>query len=232
MQDKEKWYIQYKVQLVISVIVGVIAAIYKVIKGSGLHDSAFYGLGIAFFAFLGLILLLGVIEVVEGSDKKTADTLDRFIKENEFSEKNVSQTGVATSFQETFEVPGAYYHRTSIAKVANLNPDWRKTCKTLVKAGKVNKKIYRFERTTKAAELVEEPDNRHDKNAVMVKIDGETVGYISTEENLHVKDILKNKQVEEISATITGGEYKTIISEEQMIKDKTGPYVTVKIRYR
>ena len=102
----------------------------------------------------------------------------------------------------------------------------------MIKAGKANQKIYRFDRTTKTAELVEEPNNPHDKNAVMVIVDGEKIGYIGADENLHVKSILKSKTIKSISATITGGEYKTIISESDMIKNQSGPFVTVKICYR
>ena len=100
--------------------------------------------------------------------------------------------------------------------MATPNPDWRKNCKSLIKAGKANQKIYRFDRTTKTAVIV----------------DGEKIGYIGADENLHVKSILKSKTIKSISATITGGEYKTIISESDMIKNQSGPFVTVKICYR
>ena len=174
--------------------------------------------------------------ILPENEKQAAGALDKFIEGKESVERNTVQKSIlskdATHLQETFEIPGAYYHRTSIAKVATPNPDWRKNCKSLIKAGKANQKIYRFDRTTKTAELVEEPNNPHDKNAVMVIVDGEKIGYIGADANLHVKSILKSKTVKSISATITGGEYKTIISESDTIKDKTGPYVTVKIQYQ
>lgn len=227
------WYVEYKSQLIISGIAGGLFALYRVICGATIGSAIEYGAGTAILVFIGLLLLTGIVETTE---KETATALDKFTEKKESAERNTVQKSIlskdATRLQETFEIPGAYYHRTSIAKVANPNPDWKKTCKSLIKAGKANQKIYRFERTTKAAELVEEPNNPHDKNAVMVIVDGEKIGYIGADENLHVKSILKSKTVKSISATITGGEYKTIISESDMIKDKTGPYVTVKIQYQ
>ena len=134
--------------------------------------------------------------------------------------------------EESFDLPGTHYHKASIAKVADINPDWRKTCKALINAGKENKKIYRFLRTTKKAELVKEPDNPHDKNAVMVLVDGEKVGYISADENLHVIDIMDSGAIEEVSATISGGSYKIVYSEDEIKKGESGPYVEVKVKYK
>ena len=227
------WYVEYKSQLIISGIAGGLFALYRVICGATIGAAIEYGAGTAVLVFIGLLLLTGIFGTTE---KETATTLDKFIEEKESAERNTVQKSTlpkdATRLQETFEIPGAFYHRTSIAKVANPNPDWRKSCKSLIKAGKANQKIYRFERTTKTAELVEEPNNPHDKNAVMVIVDGEKIGYIGADENLHVKSILKSKTIKSISATITGGEYKTIISESDMIKNQSGPFVTVKICYR
>ena len=232
-QEDIMWYVEYKSQLIISGIAGGLFALYRVICGATIGAAIEYGAGTAVLVFIGLLLLTGIFGTTE---KETATTLDKFIEEKESAERNTVQKSTlpkdATRLQETFEIPGAFYHRTSIAKVANPNPDWRKSCKSLIKAGKANQKIYRFERTTKTAELVEEPNNPHDKNAVMVIVDGEKIGYIGADENLHVKSILKSKTIKSISATITGGEYKTIISESDMIKNQSGPFVTVKICYR
>ena len=227
------WYVEYKSQLIISGIAGGLFALYRVICDATIGAAIEYGAGTAVLVFIGLLLLTGIFGTTE---KETATALDKFIEEKESAERNTVQKSIlskdATCLQETFEIPGAFYHRTSIAKVANPNPDWKKTCKSLIKAGKANRKIYRFDRTTKTAELVEEPNNPHDKNAVMVIVDGEKIGYIGADENLHVKSILKSKTIKSISATITGGEYKTIISESDMIKNQSGPFVTVKICYR
>ena len=227
------WYVEYKSQLIISGSAGGLFALYRVICGATIGSAIEYGAGTAVLVFIGLLLLTGIFGTTE---KETATALDKFIEEKESSEKNTVQKSIlskdATRLQETFEIPGAFYHRTSIAKVANPNPDWRKSCKSLIKAGKANQKIYRFERTTKTAELVEEPSNSHDPNAVMVTVEGEKVGYISADEALHVKEIMRQHCLKSVTAVITGGEYKTITPDAEMIKNQSGPFVTVKICYR
>ena len=79
---------------------------------------------------------------------------------------------------------------------------------------------------------MEEPDNAHDPNAVMVTVEGEKVGYISADEVPHIKEILHQHDLKEVAATITGGEYKTITPDAEMIKNQNGPFVTVNIRYQ
>lgn len=227
------WYVEYKSQLIISGIAGGLFALYRVICGATIGAAIEYGAGTAVLVFIGLLLLTGIFGTTE---KETATALDKFIEEKESAERNTVQKSTlpkdATRLQETFEIPGAFYHRTSIAKVANPNPDWRKSCKSLIKEGKANRKIYRFERTTKTAELVEEPSNSHDPNAVMVTVEGEKVGYISADEALHVKEIMRQHCLKSVTAVITGGEYKTITPDAEMIKNQSGPFVTVKICYR
>lgn len=69
--------------------------------------------------------------IVPENEKQAATALDKFIEGKESVERNTVQKSIlskdAIHLQETFEIPGAYYHRTSIAKVATPNPDWRKT---------------------------------------------------------------------------------------------------------
>ena len=241
MQNKKSW------TFIAAGICGVgFAAYYYFEQGLEISLSIASGALMGALSYLGICFLYGMVAgaaesvfhkgIVPENEKQAATALDKFIEGKESVERNTVQKSIlskdASHLQETFEIPGAYYHRTSIAKVATPNPDWRKNCKSLIKAGKANQKIYRFDRTTKTAELVEEPNNPHDKNAVMVIVDGEKIGYIGADENLHVKSILKSKTIKSISATITGGEYKTIISESDMIKNQSGPFVTVKICYR
>ncbi len=137
-----------------------------------------------------------------------------------------------TAKQEVFEVAGVTYYLKNLDKVAEMNPEWRKTRKALLNAGRGATKIYRYKKTIKPVELIEEPTNPHDKNAVMVQIDGVKVGYIYADQTTHVKEILRSKAIESLSATITGGEYKTVVAEDKMIKNSVGPFVKVTVKYR
>jgi len=241
MQNKKSW------MFIAAGICGVgSAAYYYFGQGREISLAIASGALMGALSYLGICFLYGMVAgaaesvlhkgILPENEKQAATALDEFIEKKESAERNTAQKSIlskdATRLQETFEIPGAYYHRTSIAKVANPNPDWGKTCKSLIKAGKVNQKIYRFERTTKTAELVEEPNNPHDENAVMVIVDGEKIGYIGADEALHVKEIMRQHCLKSVTAVITGGEYKTITPDAEMIKNQSGPFVTVKICYR
>ena len=134
--------------------------------------------------------------------------------------------------QEVFEVAGVAYYLKNLDKVVEMNPEWRKTCKALLNAGRGATKIYRYKKTIKPVELIEEPTNPHDKNAVMVQIDGVKVGYIYADQTTHVKQILRSKVVDSLAATITGGEYKTVAADNKMIKNSVGPFIKVTVQYR
>lgn len=231
---------KYKMPLVPNIVLAVVGIglgeYYYFSEASG--DLPQYvdkgSLAIAGF-LLGLAFYAGLYGIFRSIFKAVGIGVNKISTENQTSINDFNKTATKTvnSIQEeTFELPGTYYHKASIAKVANINPDWRKTCKTLINEEKDNKKIYRFMKTTKKAELVQEPDNPHDKNAVMVLVDGEKVGYISAEENLHVIELMKSNAIKGVSATITGGSYKIVYSEDEMEKGETGPYVEVKVKYR
>ena len=79
--------------------------------------------------------------------------------------------------------------------------------------------------------LILEDRNSEDRYAVMVQIAGEKVGYISREENRHVREILSRHEIKYISAFISGGDYKEILENGDIEKNTKKIYITVKIAY-
>lgn len=132
---------------------------------------------------------------------------------------------------EEFTAVGINYYEENIKKLAVCNEDWKSRTATIVKNGKAWQKIFRYNFINKPVKLVPEPKNKADKNAVQVIIAGELVGYISREENVHVKDILSKHEVKYISAFISGGEYKVVSENGDMFKDSYSIKVNVKIGY-
>lgn len=106
--------------------------------------------------------------------------------------------------KEIFVVVGTNYQEENIKKIRTLNPEYRK------KEYDGFVKIYKYNYMNKPVKLIPEPKNKHDKNAVQVFIAGELVGYISREDNVHVKDILNNHEVKYISSRVTGGDYRIV----------------------
>lgn len=233
-QAPTKHYKMPPVLALLAVACGIGFIVYYISQERSVGLSIGSGIVMGGLSYLAICFLYGIIagavNSVTGKEIVKAIEDDSATQMHENS--SVQAASDAETQSETFEVVGAFYCRTGIAKVMNPNPDWRKTCKTLVKEGKADSRIYRFYRTTKQAELAEETNNPHDPNAVMVKIDGEKVGYISAAEALHVKEILHQHVLMDATATITGGEYKTITPDAEMIKNQSGPFVTVNIHYQ
>lgn len=141
------------------------------------------------------------------------------------------QQGDRTLKEETFDIAGVSYYLDNLQKLACANPDYRKRGKTLAEEGQAGKRIYRYNYVYKPVKLILEGKNPHDRYAVMVQIAGEKVGYISQDQNRHVREILSKHEVKFISARISGGEYKVIAENGDTEKDSKRNYITVKIAY-
>ena len=145
--------------------------------------------------------------------KERADSVDRSLKE------------------ETFRAVGVSYYEDNIKKLATVNTDWTAPIAEIVKAGKAGRRIFKYKYVNKPVYLREDPKNPHDKNAVAVIVAGELVGYISREENVFVREILKNHEVKSISSFIGGGEYKTVTEDGDVVSNEYGYSVTVRVKY-
>lgn len=75
---------------------------------------------------------------------------------------------------------------------------------------------YKSIRNYSNVELIREPNNEYDSNAIAVILDGFKVGYISSNDNIQVGSILKN--IKNISADINGGDFKKIDKDGDLIK--------------
>lgn len=133
--------------------------------------------------------------------------------------------------KEDFKVAGAHYYSKNIGKLANRNQDWKLTGDELAAAGRIMQKVFRYNYINKPVKLIPEPTNPHDRNAVQVVVAGELVGYISSSENCHVIDILRNHEVKYITAKISGGEYKVASGNGDVVKLDERIGVNVRIGY-
>lgn len=132
---------------------------------------------------------------------------------------------------ESFRAVGVHYYADNIKNLATSNPAWKSTAKQLLNDGKVNKKVFRYNFLNKPVKLIPEPENSHDENAILVQIAGKKVGYISRDENIHVKELLDRHEIKYISSFISGGEYKYANENGDLVHDELGITIDVKIGY-
>lgn len=111
---------------------------------------------------------------------------------------------------ETFQVVGVNYYLKNIKKLAWENKKYCARTAELIKQKKCAEKIFQCYYTNHPVDLIPEPTNTHDKNAIMVQINGQKVGYISKEDCPKVKQILSSRRAKSISSFISGGVYKVV----------------------
>lgn len=133
--------------------------------------------------------------------------------------------------KEDFYVVGVNYCTENIMKLSTAEPDWKTSAKKIVEDGKAGQKIFRYSFVNKPVKLIPEPGNANDKNAVIVQIAGEKVGYISRDDNVHVLEILQKGSIKYITASIRGGEYKVVSLDGTSIKQDEGIHINVRIAY-
>ena len=134
--------------------------------------------------------------------------------------------------EEVFYVAGTDYCLAAIQKLACCNPDWKKSAKIIVDESKSMQRIFRYNYIHKPVKLIPEPKNPHDKNAVIVQIAGEKVGYIPADQAQHVQKILRSRDIKFISGFISGGPYKVISENGNVEKGENDITVKVKMGYQ
>ncbi len=111
---------------------------------------------------------------------------------------------------ETHRIAGTSYRQDAIKSLGTPNPDYKLTKEQLIKKNLLNVSIYEYNFKTYKAELVPEPTNKQDPNAIKVIIAGNHVGYIKKGSCAHVKKLITTNSIKSITATIKGGSSKYI----------------------
>lgn len=124
----------------------------------------------------------------------------------------------------TYKVAGVSYREKDIIALGLENEDYSLTKKEIIENGLEDDRIYEYEFYPDKIELVPEPENPHDPNAIKVIVDGVHVGYIKSGSCSHVHKLLKENRIEKIDCTIGGGKYKYLdydIDEDKYTLEKS-----------
>ena len=137
--------------------------------------------------------------------------------------KKASETETLNKSKPTtkkFNIAGVTNYQKEIESIGYENSDFDLTKSELIEEDLVNEKIYRINFEPIKTELIPEPENPYDKNAIKVIVDGVHVGYIKKGSCAHVKNLLSSDMIEKISCEIHGGKYKILYSDYDEEKDK------------
>lgn len=131
-------------------------------------------------------------------------------------------------------ITGVSHYEKNIMKLAIPNPDYSLSPKQIIKENMGDVKIYQYEFAPGNPELIPEPSNPHDPNAIKVLVDGEHVGYIKAGSCSRVLKLIREDCIEKIDCRIRGGAYKYLSlcgdgGEYEIEKDKDNLSIEITI---
>lgn len=112
-----------------------------------------------------------------------------------------------TTKSENVNVTGTSHYLDNIMKLAKKNSKFNSSKEDIIKSNFVNQNIYEYTFKDYTAELIPEPTNEHDPNAIQVLINGKVVGYIKKGSCSHIKNLISSGSIKSVTASITGGNY-------------------------
>ena len=137
-----------------------------------------------------------------------------------------------------FKVAGtSYYEKSIIEDLADENSDYDLTKREILDDGLEDERIFKYEFFIKKVELIPEPDNPHDENAVKVIADGVHIGYVPAGKAKKAARIISTEDIKSITCEMSGGPYKKVYEDYddgKYVLDK-GEYVLsarVEIEYK
>lgn len=123
--------------------------------------------------------------------------------------------------KERFEIAGVSHYADNIKnELSYENDDYSMTAKELSESYDPGDRIFELSFNDGAAELVPEPTNEHDPNAVRVECGGVLIGYVKKGSCSRVKNLLKSPDFDHIEVEIGGGKYKRLYEDDDTGKIK------------
>lgn len=120
-----------------------------------------------------------------------------------------------------YRVAGVYYHEDTLKSMLKYNEMYDYSKRDLIDGYSYNTRIYKYTVTDLPIELVPEPDNPHDPNAIKVLLGGNLVGYIPAKDCAHISDIMNRGLMDGIHYTVQGGHYKEVVEDYDPGKDRS-----------
>lgn len=105
-------------------------------------------------------------------------------------------------------IVGLEHRKANVMKLAKENPLYKLDKAAILKQGLTNTCIHKYIFTDGPTELVQEPDNPHDPNAIKVVVAGQHIGYIKAGSCAHLNKVINEGRIEKILCRIYGGPYK------------------------
>lgn len=118
----------------------------------------------------------------------------------------------ARRFLRSCEVAGESFYKDAIASLGEIKQDYYWPDDRLYEKFVEGDRVYKYSFSPLDAELVPEPENPYDANAIRVEADGELIGYVPKDRTSEILPLLKSGVT--CTVTITNGPHKVIEESE------------------
>lgn len=136
-----------------------------------------------------------------------------------------------------FKVSGISFRKNEISEeLGDYNDDYEMTKKQLLDEGMVDEEIHKYNVYVSKVELVDDPDNPYDPNAMKVVADGVHIGFVPKEKKARVREILSSNIDIKISCDVYGGDYKILEEDDDgncsvnQVEQNYGAEITITYR--
>lgn len=172
------------------------------------------------FGFIIFIVIVVLIAML--AKKKSENTeSEKAINQSE-SQPKALETKQAKKESKGHKVAGTSFRQDAFSELnKELNPDYNLSKSQLINAGLIDEFVYQYTFNPQSVELIPEPSNEHDPNAIKVVVDGVHIGYIKKGSCAHIRNIMANDGIKSIEAKIYGGKYKIVNSFDCGEDEKT-----------
>lgn len=120
----------------------------------------------------------------------------------------------------TYKVAGISHYEDNFERLGRENSFFEMTKKEIIDEDMTDERIYEYFFNPRNVELVPEPDNTYDPNAIKVIVDGEHIGYIKSGSCAHLLKVINNNKLGKMSCDMYGGNYICLSSEYDEDNDK------------
>lgn len=114
---------------------------------------------------------------------------------------------------ERHKVAGTSFRLAELQPLGVENDDYELTRRGMIDAGLIGERVYKTDYFANKVELIPEPENPHDHNAIRVVVDGVHIGYIKAGSCAHIHNLIREDKIETVKCEIEGGRYKILLED-------------------
>lgn len=125
----------------------------------------------------------------------------------------VYDTPLAGCEQLVLHGAGMEHYMSALMEIAIEDLDYTCTKSEMKRFLIINRRVYQYKFNPTSINLVAEPENAYDPNAVKIVLNDRHVGYVRASETNGAVDLFNSERVKRVQVSIRGGKYKILLGD-------------------